>query len=782
MGENTNLSGEKFADYDKTSNDRRLKIITYRPENNFGFCFAGSSIKKVKIPNGVTEITSGAFRNCTNITSVGPVGSGADVEIPSSVTSIGQRAFDGCTGLTDVEIPNSVTDINSQAFNGCSNLETLTIPNSVTTIGSWAFGHCSSLSNLTVNGNIDNLSSDAFYQSTDNLSSEGNIVYIGDVAYCLSDTSSTQTTYSIKGGTRKLNNSLFSNNTYVTTVTMPNSVISVESNCFSGCTNLTDITLNNGLTKIGNEAFNNCSSLIGLTLPNTLTTLGQSAFSNCSSLTSMQIPDSVTSNLHETFIKCTNLTNLVIGDGVTNVSFLFETTDQHVSEYKLSTLVLGKSVTTVSNLWGFYGYDRRTVRNVTINSKINWNTTNIIATNLTIGKDFPNASTFNTSLRTILNIGTSSTNVSVDPQNPHYTVYDNCLITTDTHTVVFATQNESHNLHSQNTVTAIGHASSTIYNNTNKYGRSFGLPQNLTTIKSYALDGAYLSSLSIPASVTTIEAYGLRNAVTAGNGSFYCLQFNSLVPPTLGSGALNCSNDNKYLIKVPAAAYNTYKSTWSNYATRIIPHNASQLQEQWVDMYECCVNGELRMYQKRQLSSDGITWYDSYIENEILETRYNETVLGECTPSIDIDLQNEFGTSTDYNGLDSANYDFFESTLAKGTKGQNSMVLTLSGYQTFSFKIRASVQESYYQHICVNEINDLTTKTNGGISSSSSNTTAANNHVYTYTASNTWKDVSFTNLTGNEIKIKITYVQAATSYTSNSYQHKGYVAIPKVQP
>ena len=44
------------------------------------------------------------------------------ITLPDSVTSIGSGAFDSCVGLTSISIPDSVTSIEREVFEGCENL------------------------------------------------------------------------------------------------------------------------------------------------------------------------------------------------------------------------------------------------------------------------------------------------------------------------------------------------------------------------------------------------------------------------------------------------------------------------------------------------------------------------------------------------------------------------------------------------------------------------------------------------------------------------------------
>lgn len=74
--------------------------------------------------------------------------------IPDGVTDIDSDAFGNCTGLTSVKIPNGVTSIGNAAFLNCAGLTSITIPDSVTRIGDIAFSGCSILTNVIYQGTI----------------------------------------------------------------------------------------------------------------------------------------------------------------------------------------------------------------------------------------------------------------------------------------------------------------------------------------------------------------------------------------------------------------------------------------------------------------------------------------------------------------------------------------------------------------------------------------------------------------------------------------------------
>jgi hypothetical protein len=78
---------------------------------------------------------------------------------------------------------------------------------------------------------------------------------------------------------------MFATCTRLTSITIPNSVVSIGYEAFATCTSLTRVTIPNSVTSIGEDAFYDCSSLTSITIPASVTSIGEYAFSDCSGLT-----------------------------------------------------------------------------------------------------------------------------------------------------------------------------------------------------------------------------------------------------------------------------------------------------------------------------------------------------------------------------------------------------------------------------------------------------------------------------------------------------------------
>ena len=118
----------------------------------------------------------------------------------------------------------------------------------------------------------------------------------------------------------------FANCSSLTSIVIPDSVMSIGDSAFSGCSSLTSIEIPDSVTSIGDDAFSECSIkkatipahaipyIKSSVLKEVVITSGEninsSAFYNCSSLTSIVIPDSVTSIGEKAFYKCSSLTSI----------------------------------------------------------------------------------------------------------------------------------------------------------------------------------------------------------------------------------------------------------------------------------------------------------------------------------------------------------------------------------------------------------------------------------------------------------------------------------------
>ena len=115
----------------------------------------------------------------------------------------------------------------------------------------------------------------------------------------------------------------------LTSVTIPQSVNSIDGSAFGGCDGLTSIKVETGNTKY--DSRNDCNAIIetatntlitgcqNTVIPNSVTRIGKVAFYGCNGLTSVTIPNSVTSISYFAFFGCDGLTSLTIPESVKSV-------------------------------------------------------------------------------------------------------------------------------------------------------------------------------------------------------------------------------------------------------------------------------------------------------------------------------------------------------------------------------------------------------------------------------------------------------------------------------
>ena len=371
-------------------------------------------LKSIVVPNDVVGISQGAFKDCSIL---------EEITIPFIVSHLSYIFDDDSVSYS---IPTSLkkvvltggTSISNYAFQNCHNLTSITIPESVTSIGSCAFEDCYGLNEV----HISSLESWFNIDFSDG-SSSSNPLYYAQHLY-LNGTELTEIT--IPKTINEIKKYALCRASYITSITIPDSVTSIGSNAFYGCDRLnevhissleswfnidfsgdysdplyyaqhlylngtelteitipktineikkyalcrasyiTSITIPDSVTSIGDAAFEYCSSLTSITIPDSVTNIGNSAFRNCSGLTSITIPDTVTIIEGYAFFDCSSLTSITIPDSVTNIgNFAFSGCSS------LTSITIPDSVTNIGNS-AFFGCSSLTIYSEATSQPTNW--------------------------------------------------------------------------------------------------------------------------------------------------------------------------------------------------------------------------------------------------------------------------------------------------------------------------------------------------------------------------------------------------------------------------
>ncbi len=111
----------------------------------------------VVIPDSVTEIRAGAFKDCFWIRSV---------IVPEGVMMIGEEAFAGCKNLRRIYLPDSLKFIDTAAFEDCIRLQSITLPKSIDVISERTFSGCTALEDVQINFGVEYIGENAFENCT----------------------------------------------------------------------------------------------------------------------------------------------------------------------------------------------------------------------------------------------------------------------------------------------------------------------------------------------------------------------------------------------------------------------------------------------------------------------------------------------------------------------------------------------------------------------------------------------------------------------------------------
>ena len=193
-------------------------------------------------------------------------GTDEEVEIPAMIGEyntvyIGPSAFENNTAVRKVIIPDGVTEIQPNAFAGCTNLEEVVLPDSLNFIYLNAFRDCPNLTDVVLPRSVNYVGFAAYKGS-------GKGTFTGSVAVYDAQAFSETTfdTISLPVGSDISADNMFSA-TKASEIILPEDLEVVGKGAFSNTENLHEINLPETVRVIGEYAFTNMRGLMSLNLP-----------------------------------------------------------------------------------------------------------------------------------------------------------------------------------------------------------------------------------------------------------------------------------------------------------------------------------------------------------------------------------------------------------------------------------------------------------------------------------------------------------------------------------
>ena len=251
-----------------------------------------SGLTEVTLPDTLEIVPIGAFQGCTNLTSI---------TLPQNVKEVGASAFEK-SGLQTIVIPSGVTKIQNSTFANCSNLQTISGLENVNSIGEKAFYQCKSLSTIEGLHQLKTIDTQAFFQCAIGTGIKkididwSKVESIGNQAFCIAFAKDAEEIV-LDGNSfrnlKKIGDYAFAKASNLTgTLVLPEGIASIGMQAFA-VTGISSVVLPNSLISIGWWSFNSCENLesviIGNNNESAISTLDKTSFRNCNKLASVEI-------------------------------------------------------------------------------------------------------------------------------------------------------------------------------------------------------------------------------------------------------------------------------------------------------------------------------------------------------------------------------------------------------------------------------------------------------------------------------------------------------------
>jgi hypothetical protein len=270
----TEIAGNAFLGCTKLTSVTISKSVKIIRDGAFDKC-SGLNAIYVDINNANYKSIDGVLFDKNGTTLIRyPIGKTETIyQIPNGVIEIDTAAFYDCTRLESINIPDTVATVGYSAFFDCTSLKDITIPKSVSSLGYGTFDGCNGLNAIYVDTNNVN------YKSINGVLFNGNGTTL--IRYPMGKT---QTVYKTPSDVIKIGEFAFNGCSVLTDITIPDSVTSIEDCAFFNCTDLTSIYIPSSVTSIGEVAFLNDTSLKNCIFEgNAPNQFGEGVFNNCNS-------------------------------------------------------------------------------------------------------------------------------------------------------------------------------------------------------------------------------------------------------------------------------------------------------------------------------------------------------------------------------------------------------------------------------------------------------------------------------------------------------------------
>ncbi|MBR3417176.1 MAG: leucine-rich repeat protein [Oscillospiraceae bacterium] len=343
------------------------------------------NVEIVYLPQHITAIGDGAFRNCASLKYLrygGEHDTSTTFILPTNLTKIGSEAFRGCKSAVFRELTfrPCIRTIGANAFGKCEGITELTVPgDSSPTIGRIAFSDCVNLRKAVIGDGTAGIGTELFsgcsgiedltmpYCGTSLTDTSKQLYEFFNYGYApagfynvyhrqtpassfYGSVPLSLTKFTVTGGTA-VPGGFFENMKELKSVTLAESITEIRGRAFRLCEQLETVNLPKKLTTIGQDAFHSCKAAAfgDLHLPDTLHEIGAAAFAHCEGITGLTVSGDGTLTIgNSAFGSCVNLRKAVLGDGIETIAPHVFSGDADMEELTISRyLVKGTSETPV---------------------------------------------------------------------------------------------------------------------------------------------------------------------------------------------------------------------------------------------------------------------------------------------------------------------------------------------------------------------------------------------------------------------------------------------------